>query len=583
MRSLPDVPCVLVTLMLVLPAEALPFVEKGDPIDLSFSVLDALAAVENAYLAKADDGRASRAKVLRLLYEYDRQLRRKDPFGGMPASLLAGLPHEASVRSVAGRWAFARLMRFAGGLYDHPEYASRGETELVRIRAAHPEFSDFRTNVPEVVRAYDALMERSRAELEHEIRPGGRDGSPFWNRYARFFAYPPSFDFQRDPKAVALSVNGEKLTNGAIDENVEKILKAQGDKIPPEQLAYAKQMFRQQMVQGFLIEKVLVAKATADGIKVTDEDRKNREKEFLEAVKNNPSAPKTMEEYFKKFPLGEERAKKEFENGILIDKMIKEAQKKTAAKDYKAEAKEQIAKIVAENAKIGPAQEEALKKIKELKAQLDKVPAKDIPAKFAELAKANSACPSSAKGGDLDEFQHGQMVKEFDEVAFAQPVNKVSDPVKTQFGYHLILTTKKIPAVEAKGDKPAAPEKVRASHILVKAPEAQRVPTEDEIIKYMQKNDERQFVQGYVMGLVRAAKIEASDEFKQLLPPPEEAAKDAADAAKKAVDGAAKKADGAAKKAVDAAAKKVDGAVKKVESKMIEKKVVVPVETPAKK
>ena len=111
----------------------------------------------------------------------------------------------------------------------------------------------------------------------------------------------------------------------------------------------------------------------------------------------------------------------------------------------------------------------ALKKIKDLKAQLDKVPAAELAKKFAELAKANSACPSSAKGGDLGEFTHGQMVKEFDEVAFKLPVGKVSDPVKTQFGYHLILTTKKIPAVEAKGDQPAEPEKVQASHILIKA------------------------------------------------------------------------------------------------------------------
>ena len=58
---------------------------------------------------------------------------------------------------------------------------------------------------------------------------------------------------------------------------------------------------------------------------------------------------------------------------------------------------------------------------------------------FAEAAKANSTCPSSAQGGDLGEFGKGQMVPAFEEAAFAAEVGKVVGPVKTDFGYHLIL------------------------------------------------------------------------------------------------------------------------------------------------
>jgi len=74
-------------------------------------------------------------------------------------------------------------------------------------------------------------------------------------------------------------------------------------------------------------------------------------------------------------------------------------------------------------------------KCNELKAQIEG------GADFAEVAKANSSCPSSRQGGDLGSFGPGQMVKEFDTVVFSAPVNTVQGPVKTQFGYHLLEVT----------------------------------------------------------------------------------------------------------------------------------------------
>ena len=342
--------------------------------------------------------------------------------------------------------------------------------------------------------------------------------------------------------SVAVSVNGVELKQSTIDADVEKLLAAQAGKIPSEQLEYARQMMANQVVQSFIVENVLVVKAKAEGFTVTDADRKEREAEFLKAVARMPDAPKSLEEYFKKFPLGEERARAEFENGILIDKFIKaNMAKANPDKDYEAEAQKMIDNIVSNNATAATSEADALKKIKELKAQLDKVEAKDLAAKFAELAKAHSACPSSAKGGDLGEFTHGQMVKEFDEVAFAQPVGKVSDPVKTQYGYHLVMTTKKTPAVEAKGDKPAVPEKVQASHILVKTEKVQKVPTKADVVGYLKKQDERSFMQKFVMDQVREAKIEASEKYKHFLPQSNEPPKPKAPPAKEAESGAVEK------------------------------------------
>ena len=62
---------------------------------------------------------------------------------------------------------------------------------------------------------------------------------------------------------------------------------------------------------------------------------------------------------------------------------------------------------------------------------------------FAAVAAEFSACPSGKTGGDLGQFSKGQMVKEFDDVVFAEELNKVHGPVKTQFGYHLIEVTER--------------------------------------------------------------------------------------------------------------------------------------------
>jgi peptidyl-prolyl cis-trans isomerase C len=62
-------------------------------------------------------------------------------------------------------------------------------------------------------------------------------------------------------------------------------------------------------------------------------------------------------------------------------------------------------------------------------------------AKFEDLAKKHSTCPSGRSGGDLGEFRPGQMVPEFDKVVFSAPLNIVQGPVKTQFGYHLLEVT----------------------------------------------------------------------------------------------------------------------------------------------
>jgi foldase protein PrsA len=69
---------------------------------------------------------------------------------------------------------------------------------------------------------------------------------------------------------------------------------------------------------------------------------------------------------------------------------------------------------------------------------------------FAVVAKQYSTDPGSKdKGGELGFFRRGQMVPEFDKVAFTMPVNQISAPVKSRFGYHIIQVEARQPAQKA--------------------------------------------------------------------------------------------------------------------------------------
>ena len=105
-------------------------------------------------------------------------------------------------------------------------------------------------------------------------------------------------------------------------------------------------------------------------------------------------------------------------------------------------------------------------------------------ADFAKEAKAKSTGPSASKGGSLGCFGKNQMVKPFADAAFSAKVGKVVGPVKTQYGYHVILVTKHTPATTKSFDqvKSQVESKLRQEHVnqqvqaLVKASGVQTFP-----------------------------------------------------------------------------------------------------------
>lgn len=142
-------------------------------------------------------------------------------------------------------------------------------------------------------------------------------------------------------------------------------------------------------------------------------------------LENNQEFQKKVED-FKKLTLISALLEKEIEEKSKVtDKEVQdyyEAHKKDFAANNQVRASHILVKT----------EEDAKKLLDQIKKGAD----------FAKLAKANSIDTGSAKnGGDLGFFSRGQMVPEFERAAFGLKKGEVSNPVKTQYGYHLIKVT----------------------------------------------------------------------------------------------------------------------------------------------
>ena len=323
----------------------------------------------------------------------------------------------------------------------------------------------------------------------------------------------------KNPDDVIASVNGKKFLRKEMDQLVEAMMKAYEGRIPAEQLANARKDIGNRAAYSFIMKTILLEQADKEKIQVTDEDRKNQTAKMAEQLK---AQGKTVEQFFKESPLGEEAAKKEFEEGLMIDKLITVTvidKLQITDDECKAEItkiEEANKEIEEKNKNLDTEKANARKKIEAIKKRVT-----EGPEDFGAVAEKESDCPSKSKKGDLGSFARGQMVKPFEDAAFSQEIGKVGDIVETPFGFHLIKVTAKTPAVEAKGDTPAQPEKVTASHILVRVPQAAKprpVPTLEQMKEQIKQMKSREAIRPYVDGLKNAAKIETSlPELQEML------------------------------------------------------------------
>lgn len=139
-----------------------------------------------------------------------------------------------------------------------------------------------------------------------------------------------------------------------------------------------------------------------------------------------------------------EKVREDIAVSLMVEKLLESEISITEEeiKTYFEEHKEEFA--TAEKVKashILTASEEEAKKVKEKL---------DAGEDFATLAKEYSTdTATSEQGGDLGFFAKGDMVAEFEEVAFSLEAGSISDPVKTEYGYHIIKVVEKQAAQEA--------------------------------------------------------------------------------------------------------------------------------------
>jgi len=265
---------------------------------------------------------------------------------------------------------------------------------------------------------------------------------------------------QASPK-VLVTVDGKEITEADVQKRFLAMYGPRLSQMPPEQATMMREHALPSIKEELIAKTLLLAAADKAEIQVDEAKRT----EMLEQIKGSIPPGTTFEQFCSSMEMDEASFKdaigEEVRIGTLIDKQTEGIPEPTAeeTKKFYTENEEQFvvegavkaSHILIKTEGITDEAEKAKKKaeIEDIRKQLIEKNGEN----FAELAKAHSACPSSARGGDLGEFGPGQMVPEFDKAAFSQKIGDIGEVVETSFGYHVIKVTDKTDAGKTSYDE----------------------------------------------------------------------------------------------------------------------------------
>lgn len=241
---------------------------------------------------------------------------------------------------------------------------------------------------------------------------------------------------------VAATVNGQKIYLKDVERQIEAVKKEHADTFKGAQGKELETQFRKNILENLITMELYAQAAEKTGVKV---DEKELESKFNEIKKMFPSEQE-FAEALKKENLTIDEVKKNIRLVTIkqkVDAQITKGLKVTdqEGQDYYNKNPEQFKEPEQVKGKhiLVKTEKEAQDILSQLKAGTD----------FAELAKKHSTDEGSKdKGGDLGWFSRGQMVPEFEKVAFELAPGATSDPVKSQFGYHVIRVEEKKEALQ---------------------------------------------------------------------------------------------------------------------------------------
>lgn len=250
---------------------------------------------------------------------------------------------------------------------------------------------------------------------------------------------------KKGPEGVVATVDGAEISQETFDTyygiNRGYIVNNVGEEGLNETNESGKtygQIIREQVLDSLIYNQIMVNKAKEKGIDVQEKVKEQlaSEKEYLGEEEFN--------KLLKSLNIDEAQYTKMIEDNLLVTDFIEQTKNEykideAEIKKYYDENKEKFTKVKASHILVDT-EDEAKKIIERLNAG----------EKFEDLAKELSKDPSvAANGGDLGFFGKGRMVPEFEEFCFSAKVGDVSEPVKTDYGYHVIKVTDKMDDLES--------------------------------------------------------------------------------------------------------------------------------------